>query len=493
MQALFRSFFASVLILWAVSGPGANNAYPTPSAPSQASAYQLLHDSYIADDCPICGRPTIQVPLRGTFNLRLLSQNPISTRYAVEDIQCAGGDRYRVTGSGTYEVGGEVVLQQKMTLQVFIADGSSNRLCFFTNASATVERLWPMIDVTLEQTNGTFLQVFSLRLAAAPLREIWFSTVDFFTATSPPAPPRIIEGGDLISTTGRVVKQNSDLYGSVGATPPGPDLGLDAVDILPGGEIAFSLNTGFPMSNIGPLQHGDLLSTRGVMLRRNQDLLEPFEIQPPALDVGLDAVQILDTGEILFSIETNVFSERLGQTLHRGDLLSSSGLILRSYQSMLSAFHPANAAKDYGLDALYEWPSGEIWFSTEEGFDDSLLGPVLPGDLLSDRGYIVFQNHELLDAFGPSQNQTDFGLDALYVITDVTPSAPSPVLAIQRKPSTQSVGLTWEGRGRVFQVQRAGLVSGGFQELSPIIPDLSFDDLGTVTNSPQAYYRLRQW
>jgi len=497
MHARFKTFLArtSVLFLCAFSGSGAgaSPAFPIPSAPGQASAYQLLHDSYLVDDCPICGRPTIQVPLRGTFNLRLLSQNTVFTRYAVEDIQFAGADRYRVTGSGTYEVGGEFVLQQKMTLQVFIDDGSSNRLCFFTNTTAIVERLWPMIDITLDQTNGTFAQVYSLRLAAAPLREIWFSTVNFFTATSPPAPPRIIEGGDLISTTGRIVKQNRDLYGSVGATPPGPDLGLDAVDILPGGEIAFSLDTGFPMSNIGPLQHGDLLSTRGVMLRRNQDLLEPFAIQPPAPDVGLDAVHFRDTGEILFSIETDISSERLGQTLHRGDLLSSRGLILRNYHSMLSAFHPANAAKDYGLDALYEWPSGEIWFSTEEGFDDSLLGPVQPGDLLSDRGYIVFQNRELLGAFGLSQTQSDFGLDALYVITDVTPSAPAPVLTIQRKASTHSVGLTWEGRGRVFQVQRAGLVSDTFQELSPIIPDLSFDDLGTETNRPQAYYRLRQW
>src|SRR5262249_53143220 len=157
----------------------------------------------------------------------------------------------------------------------------------------------------------------------------------------------------LISTSGRIVKDNADLYGSVGAMPPGPDLGLDAVDILPGGEIAFSLDNGFPVSHVGPIQHGDLLSTRGRIIRRNQDLLAPFGLHPPAPDVGLDAAHILDTGEILFSIETNIFSERLGLTLHRGDLLSSSGMVVRTHQQMLAHFHPSNTSKDYGLDALY--------------------------------------------------------------------------------------------------------------------------------------------
>jgi len=119
------------------------------------------------------------------------------------------------------------------------------------------------------------------------------------------------------------------LFTSVGAFPPVPDLGLDAVDILPGGEVAFSLGYDITSNTLGPLQHGDLLSIRGCILRRNQDLLAPFGLQPPAPDVGLDAVHVGDTGEILFSIPTNVFSERLNVTLHRGDLLSTSGTVVR--------------------------------------------------------------------------------------------------------------------------------------------------------------------
>jgi hypothetical protein len=495
MRALQKSILdqaAMVLTLCALFGlspPSASAQKPTTSRPW---VYRLLDDSTLTDDCPVCGRPTIQVPLRGTFSLRLLTQNPLFSRYAIEDIQfTARGRDYRVTGSGTFQIGGEVALVQEMFLQVQVDNGFASRLCYFTNVTAAVDRLWPMIDITLEQTNGTFTQVYSLRLAAAPLREIWFSTVDYFSATT--GPKGFIEGGDLLDLSGGIVKRNADFFTSVGAMPPAPDLGLDAVDILPGGEIAFSMDSGFPSGTLGPLQHGDLLSTRGRIIRRNQDLLAPFGIQPPVPDVGLDAVHVLDTGEILFSIETDVFSERLGITLHRGDLLSSNGTVVRTHQQMLARFRPLNGAKDYGLDALYLWPSGEFWFSIEEGFDDSALGPILPGDLLSDQGYVVFRNRELLSAFAPTQSQSDFGLDALYVVTDATPSAPAPHVAIQPRPATRSAGLTWQGEGRVFQVERADDVTGPFQVLSSIIPDLFFDDLGALTNRAQSYYRLRQW
>jgi hypothetical protein len=302
-----------------------------------------------------------------------------------------------------------------------------------------------------------------------------------------------VEGGDLLSTSGRVVKHNADLFTSVGAFPPVPDLGLDAVDILPGGEVAFSLASGIFSTTLGPLQHGDLLSTQGRIIRRNQDLLAAFKTEPATNDVGLDAVHVLDGGDILFSIATNVFSKQLNATLHRGDLLSSAGTILRSNQQLLARFHPTNATSDYGLDALYIWPSGEIWFSTEDGFPDQVLGAVLPGDLLSDQGYIVFRNLGLLSTFAPKETPMDFGLDALYVVTDATPLAQAPQLTIQGNRSTGTARLIWQGPGRVFQVGRADHVTGPFQPLSPILPDLLFDDVGTLTNRSQAWYRINQW
>jgi hypothetical protein len=100
---------------------------------------------------------------------------------------------------------------------------------------------------------------------------------------------------------------------------------------------------------------------------------------------------------------------------------------------------------------------------------------------------------ELLDTFAPKETLADFGLDALYIVTDATPLAPSSLLAIKTDGSSFSTSLTWQGQGRVFQVERADTATGPFQSLSPILPDLFFEDLGTLTNRAQSYYRLRQW
>jgi len=483
---------AGLILTLSLAVSGVVFAQPTTNRPW---AYQLLHDSELTDDCPICGRPTIQIPMAGSFDLRLIESNPAFARYALENISFKGeGPRtYIVHGSGTFQIGGEVALTQTMSLQLQIDDGVSNRLCYFTNASPIVNRPPPMIDVSLNQTNGTFTQTYSLRLAAAPLREIWFSTKTFFSASNESGGLAFVEGGDLISNSGRIVKRNGELFSSVGIHVPAPDLGLDAVDMLPGGEIAFSLGSSAPSDTLGPIHHGDLLSTQRGILRRNEELLAAFMVQLPAPDVGLDAVHILHSGEIYFSIQTNIFSERLGTNLHRGDLLSSTGLVVRSHQQMLGQFHPVQPTNDYGLDAIYVWPGGEIWFSTEDDFQDQQLGVISSGDLLSDQGYVVLRQAELLAAFAPTQNPPAFGLDALYVVTDAAPIAPPPRLSIQAKPATHSIGLMWQGQGRVFQVERASLVTGPFAPLSPVLPDLSYDDLNALTNRISSYYRLRQW
>jgi hypothetical protein len=433
--------------------------------------------------------------MRGTFNLRLLAINTLFARYALEDINfTSSSQRYTVKGSGTFQIGGEVALRQEMFLQVHIDDGVSNRLCYLTNASAAVDRSWPMMHITLDQTNGTLIQVYQLCLAAAPVREIWFSTVSGLTSAFGQAPTNYYSGGDLLAMSGRVVKRQHELTGRLGIMPIAPDIGLDAVDVLPGGEIAFSVEQDIFSESLGPLQHGDLLSNQGRVIRPNQELLAPFTLQPPPPDVGLDAVRVLDSGEILFSITQNAFSEKLGITLGPGDLLSSSGAVRRSHQQLLAHFHPSDATKDYGLDAIHFWPHGEIWFSTEVGFQDQVLGPILGGDLLSDAGYVVFRNLELLNAFAPIEDLADFGLDALFLVTDVTPpAAPPRFVSIEANRSTGRVRLAWEGVGRVFQVERTSVLTSPFQPVSLIIPDLTWDDPGALTNSLQTYYRLRQW
>src|SRR5690349_19078165 len=69
-----------------------------------AQLYTLLSGSQLTDDCTICDRIPIVVPLTGTFDLRVTFQNPISTLYELTNISFSAGTtsgpQYQVLGSG---------------------------------------------------------------------------------------------------------------------------------------------------------------------------------------------------------------------------------------------------------------------------------------------------------------------------------------------------------------------------------------------------------
>jgi len=110
---------AALVAALALSSPGLTKGLAQTPTTNQPWAYMLLNGSYLLDDCLLCGRPSMPLPMRGTFSLRLIDANPISARYSVDDIQFKAGDRpYRVTGSGTFELGGEVAATLQMDLQV---------------------------------------------------------------------------------------------------------------------------------------------------------------------------------------------------------------------------------------------------------------------------------------------------------------------------------------------------------------------------------------
>ncbi len=283
------------------------------------------------------------------------------------------------------------------------------------------------------------------------------------------------------------------MLGRLGIMPGLPDLGIDAVDIAPGGEILFSLNQDIFSETLGPLHHGDLLTDRGAIFRNHQELMAAFGLADTNVDYGLDAVHVLNNGEIWFSITTNVVSPQIGM-LFRGDVLSNSGRLIKSHQQLLARFHPSAVDRDYGLDALYVWPNGEIWFSTEDGFNDLQLGPILGGDLLSDQGFIVFHNLELVSAFAPLEDVSDFGLDALYIVSDATPPASAPrMLSIQRVAQFKAIALQWDGNGRAFQIEKAIDLPGTFIPASPIFPGLNWIDFGGTQTNGSGFYRVRQW
>jgi hypothetical protein len=162
-----------------------------------------------------------------------------------------------------------------------------------------------------------------------------------------------------------------------------------------------------------------------------------------------------------------------------------------THQQLLANFQPAITNHDFGLDALFIMPSGEIWFSVEENFSDNRLGAVQPGDLLSSLGYRVFSNQDLLGSFAVAQ-PSDYGLDALFVITDTQPPKPPPRIT-KYLPSVNSMHLEWDAEGTVFQVEAAPGLFGPWDPCSPIVPDLSFDPGLSAIPGSVGLFRLRQW
>jgi hypothetical protein len=468
-------------------------AQPQP-AESPVITYTLLDESYFVDDCLLCGRPTIMQPLRGTFDLVLIQNTPPYFKYAVRNVDFTtspGSLGAQLSGNGTYVRFEEFALLQDMDLALQVKDTHTNRPAFFTNDTRVAEKPFPLIQINLTQTNGTLLQTFSLNLFAAPLREVWFSTTKALVSTNWPGPTNIISPGDLISNRGRVVKRNRELVERLGFMPVVADLGLDAVQVTRRGEILFSLPSNAWSETLGQIHHGDLLSDRGAIVKRNQQLLAAFGLPMAQPDAGLDAVQVLPDGEILFSIQSNV-TVNVGVTLGRGDILSDQGRVFRTNRELLANFHPAVTNHDYGLDALHILPGGEIWFSVEEGFTDDHLGTVRAGDLLSNLGHRVFSNGQLVAAFAPADPSQDYGLDALFVITDTRPgSLPPRIVSLRRLAG--SFCVDWDGDGDVFQLERAPSISGPWSPCSPIVPDLTFDDACDLTTGTSGFYRLRQW
>src|SRR5215207_10319396 len=65
----------------------------TAESPAGAARYQLLEGSNLQDDCPICGRPTIIMPMRGSFELVPDETDPVFISYTVTNAQFYAGER----------------------------------------------------------------------------------------------------------------------------------------------------------------------------------------------------------------------------------------------------------------------------------------------------------------------------------------------------------------------------------------------------------------
>ena len=114
--------------------------------------------------------------------MSVLDQNPLYTRYELTDIAfhaaAQTGMEYKVTGSGIYQVGGEVAFLQDLFLDVAIDNGFTTTKAQCVNTNREVIQTWPKIEISVDQTNGTPGQVYYLTLDAVPVPTVYSSPPD---------------------------------------------------------------------------------------------------------------------------------------------------------------------------------------------------------------------------------------------------------------------------------------------------------------------------
>jgi hypothetical protein len=144
--------------------------------------YTLLAGSQLTEDCPVCDRVSVPMPMTGTFAVRFVNEDPLYSYYTIENVQfrarSESGQEYLVTGGGTYQFGGHLVVLQDMFLDLEITNGISSTRALCVNEERTGGGRWPEIQISLSQTNGTLSQVYLLTIVAAPALQFRSITAD---------------------------------------------------------------------------------------------------------------------------------------------------------------------------------------------------------------------------------------------------------------------------------------------------------------------------
>ena len=400
------------------------NSFQSDLYGTSAIRYRLVEGSTLTEDSEIADRPSIRVPIRGYFWLKQLSSDPLFTNYNINRLKFQSKDSsfpsYHGLLNGTFRVGGEVALLQQMVLKGTI-DGSEEIL--LDSGLQKIDINFPWIEMDVDQMFPDPFRAYNLHLVAVPWPKTWFSTATSFTSSSGVK----VSNGDIISTSGKVISKNNQLTGKLGIMPIVQDLGLDAImlekPLKPlamdrSRTIFFSLPQDEFSETLGYLHNGDLLSDKGTVIKSYKDFISPFGPMPPVPDYGLDAIAYSNRGELIFSIQKDFFSEKQGKTISNGDLLSDKGYVFKTNNELLSKFklYPTYVAIDFGLDAVYVWPWGEVWFSTKSSFPVEQYEIIGHGDLISSYGKVILRNSELLEAFKPTEKIADFGLDSLEIL-----------------------------------------------------------------------------
>jgi hypothetical protein len=206
--------------------------------------------------------------------------------------------------------------------------------------------------------------------------------------------------------------------------------GIAHAGLIPAGtDVLFSTSSYsiFNKNGLHFMSPDQMFSSAGKLYVTNDQLLKEFQPKRWFMSMGhgLDALTLFNdptTGELTtwFSTGRTFDSRTYGRKIGEGDLLNRNGSIVATNQDLLAGFSPGTT-KDLGLDAAGVVNPGanqEIWFSTRSGFHSDALGrDVGAGDLLSNGGRLIATNADLLAAFAPSNPGTNYGLDAVHVLS----------------------------------------------------------------------------
>jgi hypothetical protein len=465
-------------------------AYVT-AAQNPITMHYTIVKGMLIDECKICNKPVIPVQITGSFDLKLLSENPILIRYQITNLEAHSLDQsisYQLCGSGYFDIQGEVALTQSLQLEATLMTPQTNRKVFMYQEPQKPERLFPMINVKIIETNGTDLSTIKLDFFAAPIREILFSTAHGFT----PADTNIgyVDNDDIIASSGRVLFKKTNIIETFEFAEPIPS--IDAWDISPkaNGEILFSLATDGVSKKIGSVTHDDILSSTGKRFFEGGILMGRLGLMPPTPHLGIDAFHFNSEDEFLFSIVNSGFSETQGITLNGADLLLSSGSLFLKSDKLLKNFSMPENVNEPNIDGFFLWPNGEIWFSLDSGFEDKNLGWISHGDILSSEGYVVLKNLDLLNHFSPLEDLADFGLRNFWIVSDASPGFKVQTL-LSIKKQNDLLTLSWTGWARIFQVEATTDLQTPFRDISDLLVTPWYGVPLPSYNSQ--FFRIKAW
>jgi hypothetical protein len=204
--------------------------------------YRLNPGSYFLRGCfPPCMCPVmIDEPVSGTFLLTPKVANGFSMIYSVTEVHWSianNGTNMSVTGSGTYEVGGELAPQQELSLYLQIDDGD---LEHFDSGLVTNSVSFPNINISISTNHQyCFDTVFKISASPTPVPQLQLSAtssnVVLLSWPVSPYPFILLESTNLTETNWIPVTNTPTATGQENKTVLPLSTGMKCYRLKPGG------------------------------------------------------------------------------------------------------------------------------------------------------------------------------------------------------------------------------------------------------------------